>query len=331
MLALAAEKPFRFSAHMFLYNRRTGILEMVSKGSLIAGAGIVLVGAAAVLLPSGRDKEVRYEEGACYYLAFTKGRETGAEWKKIDCSALEALLELHPETAYVDADGTVHSTIDPPAEEESDEDDSCQNPHDEGLGIDEKIGRVACWYDLRPDLLYGLWKVESGLQQFNPEGGVKVSYAGAIGIGQVMHGTSGRSAVDNHVLDIWREVDNMELGAQVLARKCDAAVSIAGANGFETRPASGEEPCGAIHYVCMGAWGNAWPAYGSVEGALVDEWYDSPEEVMARAYNGVSCGGDLVGLLGWARGRAASYWTIYYVEKVQDEGGTADHSFDDAP
>ncbi len=307
---------------------------MAGKGSLIAGVAIVLAGAAAVLLPSSRDEQARYEEGTCYYMAFTTGRDPGAEWEKIDCGALEGLLEERPETAYVDADGTVHSTLDSPAEEESGEEkeeDSCQNPYDNGLGVGEKIGSIACWYDLSLDFLRGLWQVESGLQHLNPDGSVKMSYAGTIGIGQVMHGTSGRSAVDNHVLDIWQEVDNMELSAQVLLRKCDGAVYIADVNGFETRPASGAEPCGAIHYVCTGEWGNAWGAHGSREGTLVDEWYTSPEAVMARAYNGVSCGGDLVGLLGWQRGRAASYWTMHYVEDVLSEAGISEHSFDDAP
>lgn len=305
---------------------------MVGKGRLIVGTGIVLACTAGLLL-SGRDEQIQYEEGSCYYLAFTKEQETGAEWKKIDCDALEGLLEEHPETAYVDAEGAVHSTLDSPAEGESGEEDDapCQNPYDDGLGVDEKIGRVACWYDLRPDLLHGLWQVESGKNHWRGDGTVKKSYAGAVGIGQVMPGNAGRSVVDGHELDIYGEVDNMELGAQVLGRKCDAAVYIANANGFETRDAGDEEPCGAIYYVCAGEWGNAWSTYGSREGALVDEWYTSPEEVMARAYNGVSCGGDLVGLLGWQRGRAASYWTMHYVEHVLSEAGIAGHSFDDAP
>lgn len=322
---------------------------MVSKGRLIIGTGIILACAGGVLL-SDRERPVEYEEGACYYLAFTRKQKTGAEWKQIGCDALEDLLEEHPETAYVDADGTVHSGTEPSIDEESEEDYSCLNPYDEGLSVDEKIDRVACWYDLRPEFLHGLWEVESRKDHWDSGqvDGVKRSYAGAVGIAQVMPGHTGKSAVDGHELDINEEVDNMELGAQTLEGKCSSAVSIANANGFETRPTSDEEPCGAIRYVCVGKWGNASSASGSVPGSLVEVWYTAPEDVMARAYNGVSCGGNLFYFFNqlflareysesdaWSkavrRAPVTSYWTIHYVEHVQNEGGTAEHSFDDAP
>ncbi len=317
--------------------------------AMLAGAAALFIGGSVALGFSLGEGE--NGDGTCSYLDFA-GNPQG-DWRPIGCDALENLLEERPDLSYVDEAGEIHSPVllaqqATPTPAPTATPEGCRNPYEKKLGVDERINRTACWYGLRPDFLGGLWQVESGRQHRNPDGSVKESYAGALGIGQVMPGNAGRSAVDNHVLDIWREADNMELGAQVLGRKCDAAVSIAGANGFETREASDGEPCGAIHYVCVGAWGNAWPAYGSREGALVDEWYSSPEEVMARAYNGVSCGGDLFGTLhqayldreyseedalaiAAARAPAASYWTLHYVEHVLSEAGISEHPFDDAP
>ncbi len=300
----------------------------------VVGASALLIGGSFAI--GSFQAGVESAEGACSYLDFS--RKPGGEWRPVGCDALEDLLDEQPDLSYLDEDGEIHSPVllaqevtPTPTPAPTATPEACQNPYDDGLGVGEEISRVACWYGLSPEFLSGLFQVESRLQHYAPDGSVKRSYAGAIGIGQVMPGNGGESTIDSHRLDIWREADNMELGAQALGRKCDAAASIAGANGFETRPASGEEPCGAIHYVCVGTWGDAWSAYGSTEGALVDEWYDSPEEIMARAYNGVSCGGDLVGLLGWARGRAASYWTMHYVEHVLSEAGISTHSFDDEP
>ncbi|MBS3163817.1 lytic transglycosylase domain-containing protein [Candidatus Woesearchaeota archaeon] len=202
---------------------------------------------------------------------------------------------------------------------------SCGIPAEAG-SVEERIASVGCLYGIREDFLTDLWRIESNLQHTSG-GEVKRSYAGAIGIGQVMPGVTGESIVDGHRLDAYDESDNVELGAQVLLRKRSQGVAIASANGFETRPASAAEPAGAIHYVCVGVFGNAGPFFGDPDGrddVLIDRWYTAPEEVMARAYNGVSCGGDLLGYMterygterGGMFGRVASCATMYYVEKV---------------
>lgn len=330
----------------------------MARGRVIIGTGIILTCAAGLLLSNG-EEPFHYEEGSCYSLVFTgkqetaRKQETGAEWKPFDCDYLENLLEQYPETAYIDAEGRVHSSLGSSTEgEPGEDDDTCLNPYDEDLGVDEKIDRVACWYDVRPDFLHGLWEVESKKDHWDSgqEDGVKRSYAGAVGIAQVMPGHTGESVVDGHSLKLEKEVDNMELGAQALEGKCSTAVSIANANGFETRQPSEEEPCGAIRYMCAGTWGNAYSIQDEGDitwGELLhDEWYTAPEDVMARAYNGVSCGGNLISYfydyfigqehpeaeargLAADRGARASYGTVHYVELVQEEGGITDHSFDD--
>jgi len=303
----------------------------LGKAIYLIGTGII----AAAALYLGITHEPEEEEQACYYLDFSEDNE--GEWKEAECDTLGELLWGESGYAVIDEYGQ-HFYPDlsfTPTPEPTATPEGCLNPYEEGIGVNKKINRIACWYGFRPEFLQGLWQVESKRKHTGPGGQVKVSYAGAIGIGQVMPGHTGLSVVDGHNLDIWEEVDNMELGAQVLENKCDAAVYIANVNGFETRPASEDEPCGAIHYMCAGGWGSAYSIQDEKQiswGTLLhDEWYSTPEDVMARAYNGVSCGGNLIPGYGWQRGREISYWTIHYVESVQDKGGVKNHSFNDAP